>query len=72
MWIFPQPMDFSARNLKMTWTDKHLKEKENKRKRKRGGGGKQLRERSNHLSKWTEHGKDKRERIVHENHLSFH
>jgi len=36
LWIFPQPMDVLARNLKMTWTDKDLKEKENKRKIKRG------------------------------------
>jgi len=42
----------------MTWIDKDLKEKENKRKRKRG---KRLRERSNHLNKWRERGKDKKE-----------
>ena len=39
LWIFPQPVDFSAKNLNMTWTDKDLKKKENKRKRKGGGNG---------------------------------
>jgi len=33
---FPQPVDFSAKNLNMTCTGKDLKKKENKRKRKRG------------------------------------
>jgi len=38
LWIFPQPVDFSTRNLHMMWTDNDLKKKENKRKRKRGNG----------------------------------
>jgi len=29
LWILPQPVDFSTRNLKITWTDKDLKGKEN-------------------------------------------
>jgi len=41
LWIFPQPLDFPAGNLKITWTDKDLKEKKNKKKRE---GGKWLEE----------------------------
>jgi len=33
LWIFPQPVDFLARNLKITWTDKDLKGKENIKRR---------------------------------------
>jgi len=36
LWIFPQPMDISVRNLNMTWTDKDLKRKKIK-ERERGG-----------------------------------
>jgi len=31
-WIFPRLVNFSARNLNMTWTDKDLKEKERERR----------------------------------------
>jgi len=51
LWIFPQPMEFPARNLKITWIDKDLKGKENIKRRDRG---KRLEERKNHLSR--EHG----------------
>jgi len=49
-------VDFSARNLKITWTNKVLKEKENKRKRKRG---ERLAERENHLIEGREREKYK-------------
>jgi len=38
LWIFPQPVDFLARKLKITWTQKDLKEKENIKRRDRGNG----------------------------------
>ena len=54
LWIFPQPVDFLARNLKITWTQKDLKEKENiKRKDRR----KRLEERESDLSKEERGGK---------------
>ena len=36
VWIFPQPVDFSTRNLRIMWTDKDLKGKENIKRRDRG------------------------------------
>jgi len=38
LWIFPQLVDFPARNLKITWIDKDLKGKENIKRRDRGNG----------------------------------
>jgi len=38
LWIFPQPVGFPARNLKITWTNKDLKGKENIKKREGGNG----------------------------------
>jgi len=58
LWIFPQPVDFLARNLKITWTQKDLKEKENiKRKDRR----KRLEERESDLSKEERGGEIKEE-----------
>ena len=48
LWIFSQHLDFPAKNLKITWTDKDLKGKENVKRRDRG---KQLEEKESHLSK---------------------
>jgi len=41
-------VDFLAKNIKITWTDKDLKGKENIKRRDRG---ERLEERENHLSK---------------------
>ena len=57
LWIFPQPVEFPARNLKITWIDKDLKGKENIKRRDRG---KRLEERENYLSKGENMEKDKR------------
>jgi len=59
MWIFPQPVNFLARNLKITWTQKDLKEKENIKRRDRG---KRLEERESDLIKEERGGKIKGER----------
>jgi len=48
LWIFSQPVDFLARKLKITWTQKDLKEKENI---KRSDMGKRLEERESDLNK---------------------
>jgi len=62
-------MNFSTRNLNMTWIDKDLNEEENKRKRKRG---KWLEERETHLKKGRERGKNKRGWIIHKKLLLLH
>ena len=68
LWIFPQLVDFLARNLKITWTDKDLKGKENINKRDRE---KRLEERENHLSKGENVGKDKRKAFTEKNFFFF-
>jgi len=50
-------VDFPTRNLKITWTDKDLKEKIYIKRRDRG---KQLEKRENHLNEGENVGKDKR------------
>jgi len=59
LWIFSQPVDFLARKLKITWTQKDLKEKENIKRRDRG---KRLEERESDLSKEEREGNIKGER----------
>jgi len=38
LWIFSQPVDFLAINLKITWTEKDLKGIENIKRRDKGNG----------------------------------
>ena len=68
LWIFPQHVEFPARNLKITWTDKDLKGKENIKRRDMG---KRLEKRENHLSKGENVGKDKRGVFTEKNFFSF-
>jgi len=61
-------VEFPARNLKITWTDKDLKGKENIKRRDMG---KRLEKRENHLSKGENVGKDKRGVFTEKNFFSF-
>jgi len=61
-------VEFPARNLKITWTDKDLKGKENIKRRDRR---KRLEERENHLNKGKNVGKDKRGAFTEKNFFFF-